>query len=609
MAKKIFLLAMVSAALHWGAAWAEGVRFEASVPNESITLDQTVELTISLERDGSQAFEAYRAPSAPDFEVLHSGTSEQMQWQTINGRQSVRVIEQHVYVLRPRKKGAFTIGPAAIRIAGQEVHTRSITIHVAPIPKNAISLNPPPQAQSLLPAPDALRADDEVFVDATTDKAKVYVGQQVTATWRLYTMSELLKYRSLADPKHEDFWGENLIAQGAHVAWDRQLVRGREYSVATLIKKALFPLKAGSLTITPLEVEATTLQSAFFAGASASKKSRALTVEVLPLPAAGRPADFSPSNVGTYTVKSEVDRKTVKAGEAVSWKITLSGTGNLHNAKVPRPEGLDGFKVYEPTLKEDLARDDTIRGEKSYTYLLMPQKGGKLILPAVQFAYFDPQAAKYDVAKAPPIELTIEGDPAAMQNAQNTPSQDNVLDRQVRPIRNRASVHSRIGERLWRGPKLAAVLLATPPVLWVIVLAGDALRRRLSRDTPGARRRRARKGARKRLRKAEYHIKAQRPPAFFGECARVLYEHLEYRLGVKVEALTLSELRAHLESRGFSKETSEGVVKELENCDFARFAPSASGPGEMRAALRRVRTLLGWIEQVKPQSEVTQEAA
>jgi hypothetical protein len=45
------------------------------------------------------------------------------------------------------------------------------------------------------------------------------------------------------------------------------------------------------------------------------------------------------------------------------------------------------------------------------------------------------------------------------------------------------------------------------------------------------------------------------------------------------------------------------VVKELENCDFARFAPSASGPGEMRAALRRVRTLLTFIEQAKVSSD------
>jgi hypothetical protein len=102
------------------------------------------------------------------------------------------------------------------------------------------------------------------------------------------------------------------------------------------------------------------------------------------------------------------------------------------------------------------------------------------------------------------------------------------------------------------------------------------------------------------MRVAEYHIKAQRPSAFFGECARVINEHLEYKLGAKVEALTLGELREHLTQRGFDRETVEATVKELENCDFARFAPSASGPGEMRAALRRVRALLGLIEKQKP---------
>jgi hypothetical protein len=174
-----------------------------------------------------------------------------------------------------------------------------------------------------------------------------------------------------------------------------------------------------------------------------------------------------------------------------------------------------------------------------------------------------------------------------------------LLTQQIRPIRKRNSVRSRVGDRLWRG-RLSLVLLATPPGLWLMVLVGDALRRRLASETAGSKRRRARRSARRRLRVAEYHIKAQRPSAFFGECARVIYEHLEYRLGAKVEALTLGELREHLVQRGFQRETAEAVVKELENCDFARFAPSASGPGEMRAALRRVRALLGLIEKARP---------
>jgi BatD DUF11 like domain len=589
---------------------AAGVRFEAHVPQENITLDQSVELTVTLDREGNQVFDGYRAPQAPDFDLLHAGTSEQMQFSSVNGRQSVHMVEQHVYLLKPKKKGALAIGPATVRIAGQPLQTRAITIHVAPVPKNAMSTVMPAQSGAqpqLAPAPDALRGDEDLFVDARADKEKVYVGEQLTATWRLYTQSEILKYRPLAEPKHEDFWCEDLFVPTGHLAWDRQLVKGQEYAVATLLRKALFPLKAGKLTITPLEAESTTMQSAFYANASATRRSAPITVEVLPLPAQGRPPGFDAANVGQLTLEGTVDRASVKAGEAVTLKLVVKGAGNLRNVKLPRLD-LDGFKAYDPTTRENVERGDVIRGEKIFTYLLMPLKGGALTLPAIELPYFDPQGGKYQVARTAPIAITVEGDPTKVQaQSPSAAPQENVLAQQIRPIRNRSSVRSRIGEQLFRG-RLAVALLATPPSLWLLVLIVDALRRRLMRETARSKRRRARRTARRRLRVAEYHIKAQRPSAFFGECARVIYEHLEYRLGSKVEALTLAELRAHLEARAFSKETADAVVRELENCDFARFAPSASGPGEMRAALRRVRTLLGWIEKVRA-SESGKEVA
>ena len=229
----------------------------------------------------------------------------------------------------------------------------------------------------------------------------------------------------------------------------------------------------------------------------------------------------------------------------------------------------------------------------------MPQKGGALSVPSIELAYFDPTTAKYGVAKSQPIALTIEGDPTKVESASPASPTENVLGQQVRPIRNRATVRGGVGDRLFRG-RIAIIMLAVPPGLWILVLIGDALRRRLGRETAGSKRRRARRSARRRLRVAEYHIKAARPSAFFGECARVLYEHLEYRLGNKVEAFTLGELREYLIARSFDRETVEATVKELENCDFSRFAPSASGPGEMRAALRRVRALLPLIERQKP---------
>jgi hypothetical protein len=507
------------------------------------------------------------------------------------------MVEQHVYVFKPRKRGNLTISPASVKIAGQTISTKPLTIHVGAPLRNGLTIAP--STGNAPPVPGEMRGDEGLFVDATVDKPKVYVGQQVTASWRLYAQSEILKYRPLVDPKHEDFWSEELFVPQSHLTWDRALVKGREYIVALLAKKALFPLKAGKLTITPLEAEATTLETAFYAGASDARKSRALTVDVMPLPVENRPANFESSNVGKFALAAAIDRAAVKAGEAVTWKVTVRGTGNIRNVRLPKLDHVDGFRVYEPTTKETIAPGEEVHGEKVYTFLLLPERGGVLKLPALTLAYFEPEAARYEVAKSEALTLTVEGDPTKVEAAAPSSPTENLLAQQIRPIRKRNNVRSRVGDRLWRG-RFAPILLATPPGLWLLVLIGDALRRRLGRDTAGSKRRRARRSARRRLRVAEYHIKAQRPSAFFGECARVIYEHLEYRLGAKVEALTLGELREHLTQRGFSRETAEAVVKELENCDFARFAPSASGPGEMRAALRRVRALLGLIEKARP---------
>ena len=104
-------------------------------------------------------------------------------------------------------------------------------------------------------------------------------------------------------------------------------------------------------------------------------------------------------------------------------------------------------------------------------------------------------------------------------------------------------------------------------------------------------------------------MKGQRPSAFFAECARAIYEHLEYRGGMKCESFTMDELRRVLVERGFDEELAREAAGELEKCDYARFAPQAQGPGEMKAALRRVRTLLSAIEAVRVRGAVDGVAA
>ena len=601
---RISLSVFLAVSLSLGASIAAAApppQLEAQVSSDQIGYDEVVRLQVTLSRDASQTYQGYTRPDPKDFDILSQQESEQTQWTVMNGVQSTRTIEQHVYMLRPKHKGPSTIPPASVRINGRELKTREFVIKVGPPSKKPGGPDPlvDQNAQSpfgLLPEPEGMRGDEDVFVEAKVDKPQTYVGDQVIVTWKLFTRADILRYRTITEPKHDEFWSEDLYVPPGKLNWERQVVKGQEYQAALLLKRALFPLRAGRLAISPMEAEATTLQTAFYAGGSAVRMSKPLVLEVLPLPAAGRPDGFETPNVGHFEVIAAADNTRPKAGEAITYRYIVKGQGNLRNLKVPRLDHLEGFKVYEPTVLDAIQKTERgIEGTKVFSYLLLPKKGGELTIPPIELHFFDPALKKYMTASTPGQNITVSGDPQKIGMAA-TETRENVLAPKIAPLRISHHVETHFGDRLLRG-KALPIALGVPPGVLFLVMAVSAVRARLRRETAGSKRRRARAAARKRMRAAEMHIRAQRPSAFFAECARSLYEHLEYRLGMKAESYTNEELRRLLASRGFDEELATAIASELENCDFARFAASASGPGEMRSALRRVRQLLAAIER------------
>jgi hypothetical protein len=202
------------------------------------------------------------------------------------------------------------------------------------------------------------------------------------------------------------------------------------------------------------------------------------------------------------------------------------------------------------------------------------------------------------------VSVVGEAPRAAAPQATAGPA-ENVLLPNIALIRNRHSVSTRVDRVLVRPPVLA-VLLALPPFLLGALYGVERARELLRRDTARSRLRRARSGARRRLKVAEALIRTgaeQVAPAFFGELQRALYEHLEVVLGSPATGMTLAELQPFLLARGVPEDTARAVIGELENCDFARFAPAAQGRDEMRAAVKRVRELLLAIERMPAPAE------
>ena len=235
--------------------------------------------------------------------------------------------------------------------------------------------------------------------------------------------------------------------------------------------------------------------------------------------------------------------------------------------------------------------------ERAYRFWITPKEGGRQSVPPLRLSYFDPQSGRYEVTQSRPIPVFVSGDPTALGHDTGS-ERSNFIAPDIRLIREGATISSVTVPRMYRS-RWFWLLAAAPGLLFFSVVAVDRVRGRMRKDTPRARLRRARGRARKRFRVAEIHIRGNRPSRFFGELAHVIHEHLEERVGQPVRQMTRAELREFLASRGFAETTIKRIDDEIQNCDFARFAPAASGPGEMKAALRRTRELLREIEKTR----------
>jgi len=623
MRKTLLAVAIVAAgsAALAAPARAQPIRFTLEVSPETGGIDDTYYATVQIEVSGVSGPERYWHPDFGDFEVgptqTKQGTSTVLDPQ--HGQQ-IRTSILRRYELKPSRGGRIRIRPARIRLAGKEYATDSVLVQVGPssgLPGSGSgqgadqdsSAGDPTAAGAIgVPGfvqPDPKLRDEDMFIHVVADKREAYVGEQVTVTWLIYTRSEILKFEP-KPPSLNGLWPEILFEPDAYFTYHETTVGNAPYVVAIVSKRALFPTQPGRLEVKPFRAKVASLSST--PGQSHSLVSRPVSIRVKPLPP-GAPPGFDPTYVGSFQVESSVDRNQIEASESLTLVVKVSGQGAIRRTEAPKL-AFPGFSFRAPREAQDSVDVSTgsVRGERIYRYWTTPEQGGALTIPAVEVPYFDPRSGKYEVARSRPIEITVKGDPGKLARPAEGDGHENVIPRDIRLLHEGEAVSSRAMPRLYRS-RWFWVLALVPPLAFVLVLGVDRLRQQLKKETPRSRLRRARGRALKRFRVAEIHLRGNRPAKFFGELARVLYDHIEERLGQPVQSMTRDALRAFLAHKGFEPDTIEEIDHCLEAFDFARFAPTAAGPGEMRAQLRQLKELLRQIEKTRLGANDQGEAA
>ncbi|MET0400991.1 MAG: BatD family protein [Cystobacter sp.] len=608
-------------------AWAQ-VEFYQTVDRTEVGTDDVFQLTVVVVDPPDNAQVQFPAPE--DFEVLSSSQSTQRSIEMSGGGPPViQTVRKHVLMMRAQRAGNLTLPPAVLSAGGRTWRTDAVKMtvrrgRVSPPGGQAQAGRqrmqdpfrnfPPPfggmndpfaeeeEEESARGAPQEdvriPRGDSDLFVRATLDKKQAYVGEQVTLSLYIYSRVDLSSVDSVSMPKLEGFWSED-VESPTQLTGEQRIVNGIPYRTYLLRRRALFPMKTGTLSITPAEADITT--GMLFVGHRVHRVSNPLAVEVKPLPPGG-PRGLATAQVGEWTLSMEASQQRVELGQPVTVKVILEGAGNVKNVTPPRLEAPPAFKVYDPTTTDKMLPSKVrVQGRRIQEYLVMPQRTGTFSLPALEFPYFDPKKGRYEVASTQPLEIIVEPGAGGATAGPSSPSASpadaaaepkNVLTAGgLRPLRYQARFEAPAAA-VWQRPFFLPAVLA-PVGLMLALGLGGLMRGRMSEQDEGSRNRKRARAARKQLAEAE-KLREGNSSAFYGEVEKALLNFLAARLHVPVGGLTRDALDAKLTEAGVEEARRQRVRFVLEACDTGRFAPGAEQAARERILDDAAAVMEGW---------------
>lgn len=557
------------------------------------------QFVLNVEVSGVQQVDADPVlPPMDDF-AQYRGTGTSTSIQMANGRTTVAVTYQYRFLAL--KEGSFEIGPVQVAAGGRSLATEPVALVVSSAP-------PAPQAGAGADAGGAGAeiAPEDLFLETTVSKRRVFENEPVTVEYRLFTRVDVESYSISSLPKATGFWTEELEQPNAPQV-ERMMREGREYVTAVVRRTVVFPAGPGVKTLDPLTVEAQVrLQdragrdpfsdlfgrsSLFASRVPVSLNSRPLDVEVVPLPAAGRPASFD-GHVGDLAVSTSVDRTAVQANEAVSFRVRLAGTGNLRSLGPPDIAFPPEFEVFPPETREDVAPGaGSLTGTRSFEYVLIPRVPGRVTVPAVEVSAFDPGAGAYRSSRSDALVVEVVGVLGEASGSGAGPTAVEPVRDEIRFIHVGEPRLRPAGRRLVDTAGFWLVLLA-PPVALGGAAAFRRRRDRLEGDVAYARTRRAGRVAKKRLARAK-SMAHDDPREFHGEVAGALMGFLADKLNVAEASLVREDASRLAHERGVSPGTLERLFACLDDCDRQRFAPAGAPREAPDVVLARAASLMG----------------
>ena len=455
-------------------------------------------------------------PEVDGLKISSAGTpSRSHRISIINGRRSESSTFTYRYQVSPLREGKFSIPPIGVNVDGRMLRTRESSFIAT-----------------------TSETGDLLFVEISGKRDEVFVGEPLELTLKIWikpfrdrkldiTLSEGQMWQLLSD---QSSWGmfadrlEQLAAENKRPGGEEVLRQDRDGNPRSYylyeLDATVYPQRPGAIDGDEVQVivnyptalgKPRSLMDQFFndndfpfrrptavdedfispfASRLRVTSSRPIVakaavepVQVKAIPSAGRPDDYRGA-VGRYKIITEAAPTKIKAGDPITLRIGVVGTGRMDLLQAPPLAQLNeltrDFKVPDEPLAGLV---DEQRHTKVFSTSIRPRQAGVTRIPAIPFSYFDPAAEKFVTVNSKPIAIEVEpADTLAMdaivsrQAPRKKPSAPAAEPGNVTSTRADSSFENYAGAELLVDDRMATALtlpmlltLVAPPILVLAV--------------------------------------------------------------------------------------------------------------------------------------------
>ncbi len=532
--------------------------------------------------------EDFKSPNFKGLRVLSGpNPSTQSSYTFVNGKSQSNNSTTYSFYVKPIKEGTYNISPATIKVNGKAISSKPYTLKVV---KGSEKNKAQKKALS-----------NNLFVKVNVSKRNIVVGEQILVTYKLFTRIDLHNTELSSLPALNGFWAKDLETSSR---FKRDVIDGVPFNVATIKKSVLTAQKSGKLSIDPIELKCSIrIQNtqnnrdpfANFFGRNHQIQeefitSKPITIIVADLPTP--PPKFKGA-VGNMNIKSEVDNNTINANEAINYKLTITGKGNIELIEPLNIQFPEDFEVYDPKISDQIFEGGLKRSIKTFEYLLIPRFEGEYTIPQANLIVYNPASKKYETKKSAQQKLLIN----ASTNNESASTNRQIIKTEQKDINYIfTKTHlNKIGEDVISN-NLFYLLFFLPIILLILLNIYNTIVGEKNTNSSKWKKKKASKIAQKRLKNAQKRINKADFDGFFEEIEKSLWGYFADKFKVNSAELSKETITNYFDSTEINEKIETAFIALLNECEFARYAPASNKNAQMDTILEKAKRIIIEVE-------------